>query len=349
MPIKVLLDNSPMHNDNAIRGVGVYTKLLSFHLAKKDKVVELELSKENNKGFKPDITHYPYFDLFFPTLPVVKKGRTVVTIHDVIPLIYPDYYPIGKRGRLALIKQKIALRYVDAVITDSLNSKTDIAKYLGVGMDKIHVVELASNPELTIASDEEVKKVLRKYKLPKNYLLYVGDINYNKNLPQLIKMLKFLPNHLKLVCLGKNFYPHDIPEWHWIESQIALSDVGDRIKFLTDLKGEDSNSLSAIYTGAIAYIQPSLYEGFGLPVLEAMSCGTPVICARNSSLQEIALNRAMLVDDAKAENFAKAVETILNWKILDREKFVERALRHAKKFTWNKTATKTIEVYKKIV
>ncbi len=348
MPIKVLLDDSPLRNANAIRGVGAYTRFLAEALSK-NKSVELALSSEKNMDFKAEITHYPFFDLFFSTLPLINKGKTIVTIHDTIPLLFPKFYPIGKKGILALIKQKIALKSVNAVITDSNNSKTDIAKYLKFPLDKIYVVPLAPNPNLSSVNEVEIKKVSKKYKLPKKYLLYVGDINYNKNIPQLIKTLKFLPKEIKLVCVGKNFVSQDIPEWKVIETQIALSDVASRVQFINNL-GNDSNfELSALYSGALAYIQASLYEGFGLPVLEAMRCGTPVICADNSSLSEVALNQALLVEEAKAENFALAVEKVLNWSAIDREKFIRRAMFHARKFTWQKTAQNTIEVYQEVL
>jgi glycosyltransferase involved in cell wall biosynthesis len=348
MPIKVLLNDSPLHDGNSIRGVGVYTKFLAKFLSK-NKGIELAFSKDKDSDFKAEIIHYPFFDLFFSTLPLIKKTKTVVTIHDVIPLLYPKYYPVGKKGILALVRQKLALRNIDAIITDSNNSKTDIAKYLKFPLEKISVIYLAANPDLKKATDQEISKVSKKYKLPKKYLLYVGDINYNKNIPQLIKTLKFLPKEISLVCVGKNFYPHDIPEWQWIESQIALSDVANRIKFLTDLDGNNMNDLSAIYSGAIAYIQPSLYEGFGLTILEAMNCGTPVVCANNSSLPEVALNKALMVEEAKAENFALAVEKILNWKKIEKEKFIKQAASHAKKFTWIKTAKTVADLYQEIL
>jgi glycosyltransferase involved in cell wall biosynthesis len=205
MPIKVLINDSPLKNANAIRGVGAYTRFLTQALAK-NKSVELALTSEKNTDFKPEITHYPFFDLFFSTLPLINKGKTIVTIHDVIPLLYPKYYPIGKKGLLALIRQKVALKSVNAVITDSNNSKTDIAKYLRFPLDKIYVVPLASNPNLRLATAEEIKKISKKYKLAKKYLLYVGDINYNKNLPQLIKTLKFLPKEIHLLVWVKIFF-----------------------------------------------------------------------------------------------------------------------------------------------
>lgn len=348
MPIKVLLNDSPLKNANAIRGVGAYTRFLAKYLAK-NKAIELALSSNKDLDFKAEITHYPFFDLFFSTLPLLNKGKTIVTIHDVIPLIFPKYYPTGKKGFLALMRQKMALKSVNAVITDSNNSKTDIAKYLKFPLDKIYVIPLASNPGLKIANEEEIQKVSKKYKLPKKYLLYVGDINYNKNIPQLIKTLKFLPKEIQLVCVGKNFYPQDIPEWKTIEAQIALSDVAKRIKFITDLASENNAELSAIYGGALAYLQASLYEGFGLPVLEAMRCGTPVICANNSSLMEVALNKAVMVEEAKAESFALAVEEVLAWSKTTREKFIKQAMAHANKFTWDKTVKATIDVYQEVL
>lgn len=348
MPIKVLLNDSPLQNANAIRGVGAYTRFLAKYLAK-NKAIELSLSSNKDLAFKPEITHYPFFDLFFSTLPLINKGKTIVTIHDVIPLLFPKYYPIGKKGLLALFRQKMALKSVNAVITDSNNSKTDIAKYLKFPLDKIHVVPLAANPELRPVEQNEIQKISKKYKLPKKYLLYVGDINYNKNIPQLIKTLKFLPKEIQLVCVGKNFYPQDISEWKAIEAQVALSDVDRRIKFITDLSNENNTELAAIYSGALAYIQASLYEGFGLPILEAMRVGTPVICANNSSLSEVALNKAVMVEEAKAENFALAVETILAWSKANREKFIKQAMEHARKFSWDKTVKATIDIYQEVL
>lgn len=347
-PLKVLIDNSPMHDGNAIRGVGSYTRFLTQTLMSSKKI-ELALSKDRPGDFKPDLIHYPFFDLFLPTLPLLQRHKTIVTIHDVIPLLYPQFYPVGKRGRLALLKQKLALRQTAAVITDSQASRTDISRYLKYPLEKIHVVPLAGNPQLQVLGNVELAQIKRRYRLPSKYLLYVGDINYNKNLPNLIKTLKFLPNNIKLVCVGKNFYPHDIPEWQWIESQLALSDVVERVKFITDLPSSASADLAGIYQGALAYIQPSLYEGFGLPLLEAMTCQTPVICAQNSSLTEVALNKALLVENATAEDFATAVTELLTWSTDKRQAFVKAAAQHARRFTWRKTAQATLAVYQQVI
>lgn len=348
MPIKVLLESSPLSNAHAIRGVGAYTRFLSAALEKEPEV-ELQRSAVQEKSFKPDIIHYPFFDLFFPTLPLFRKAKTVVTIHDVIPLRYPRFYPVGKRGALAFLKQRLALQSVDAVITDSEASKTDIMRYLRIPAEKIHVVMLAANPELKTPDEKTLARVRRRWHLPEKYLLYVGDINYNKNIPQLIKTLKYLPKNVKLVCLGKNFFPQNIPEWQWIESQIALSNVQNRVIFLTQILGDALEDISAIYHASLAYIQPSLYEGFGLPILEAMRCQTPVICAENSSLPEVANTHALFVPEAKAEDFAKAVEKLLSWSARERSKWLEAAKRWESTFTWKKSAEATLSVYQKLL
>lgn len=349
--INLLLDTSPLNNQSAIRGIGTYTRLLAENLATMPELsIEQSFFQAKQDGFKPDIVHYPYFDLFFNTLPIkcCAKNKTVVTIHDLIPLKFPDFYPVGLRGKFNFFKQKLALKKVSAIITDSFASKKDIEQILGINPEKIYVIYLASNPLLKPASLEEIKRVKRKFNLPKNYILYVGDINYNKNLPQLIKALKYLPSHIKLLLLGKNFYPHDIPEWQWIETQIALSNVASRVKFLNDIDAKMLDEMSAIYSGASVYVQPSLYEGFGLPVLEAMQCQTPVVASNNSSLLEIG-DQYIEFSNSNAEDLADKINLVLNWSMEQRQERVEEAYQWSQSFTWQRTAKETFQVYQTIL
>jgi len=346
--IKILIDTSPLSNGNSHRGVGQYTKLLITEL---EKISDLDVQRTDKIPppiITPDIIHFPFFDLFFPTLPLWRKAKTVVTIHDVIPLLHPAEYPVGKRGTLSFWRQKTALKTVACVITDSAASAADIEKYLKVPAKKIQVIHLAANPALALVKPAQLKLTSEKFDLPDKYLLYVGDINYNKNLPQLIKALKFLPDDIQLVCVGKNFYPHDIPEWRWIETQIALSNVTTRVRFITNVLPADSVSLSAIYTGAIAYVQPSLSEGFGLPVLEAMICQTPVIAANTSALVEVVGEAGILVEP-EAEDFAAAVTQVIGWSKAKRQTQLEKASKHAATFSWAKTAEATAKVYQQLV
>lgn len=344
--LTVVLDTLPLGTGHAARGIGSYTRNLLQELEDMDDIAVVKSSEETMPK-SIDLVHYPFFDLFYDTLPVIKKQKTIVTIHDVIPLLYPEYYKPGVKGSLRLKKQKVALKNVSAVLTDSESSKKDINTHLGVPKEKIHVIYLAANPALEPQSEYAVTKVRKKYSIPKQYILYVGDINYNKNIPQLIKTLKYLPENIHLVCVGKNFFPQPIPEWQWVEQQIALSNVKERVHFLTEILVDATDELSALYSGAIAYVQPSLYEGFGLPLLEAMRCKVPVVSSNRSSLLEVGDKYAIMVEP-EAEKFAEAIETIKEWPDSAREKWVSSAFEWQSKFTWKKTAQATKKVYQQV-
>ncbi|MCB9812863.1 MAG: glycosyltransferase family 4 protein [Pseudomonadales bacterium] len=348
--INILFDTNVLSGGSAIRGIGTYARLLLSEFEKNDELkVYRSSTYSQDEKVKFDIVHYPFFDLFFSTLPISPFEHNVVTIHDVIPLIFPDFYKAGVKGKLRFEKQKFALKTVSAIITDSHASKADIVKFLSIPEEKVHVVYLAANPEMQFQNEKLVRKVLKQNNLPKKYLLYVGDINYNKNIPQLIKMMKFVEDkEIKLVCLGRNFTPQEIPEWKWIETQLALSDVANRVIFLNNVLTESVEELAAIYSGALGYVQPSLYEGFGLPVLEAMQCKTPVISTENSSLIEVGGQNVVFTKPV-AEDMAQAVQTVLNWSKTKRTNWIRDAYKWSQTFTWEKTANQTVEVYKKII
>ena len=343
--IKVLFPTSANSSLHAVRGVGRYTQQLVAALQATKKVEVLEVGSKQ----RPDIIHYPFFDLFFPTLPLHFLAKTVVTIHDVIPLVFPDHYPVGKRGKLNFIRQKLALKFVSAIITDSKHSKIDIETYLGLKEAQISVISLAPASEFVPQPDKVIESVRRQFNLPKQYMLYVGDINYNKNLPQLIKSLKYLPWNVQLVCVGKSFYPHDIPEWQVIANQIALSNVEKRVKFITNLQVDQFAELSAMYAGAICYVQPSIYEGFGLPVLEAMACKSPVVCAQISSLIEVTGGEYAFYAKPTAEGIVEAVERVLGLSQTARKSWLQSAYAWSQTYTWAKTAEQTLAVYQKVL
>lgn len=356
--ITVLLDTSPLSGGSHIRGIGTYTRLLKEALEQRDDVTvyavesKADVNRLNKEATKLDpkttIIHYPFFDLFFSTLPLLRKFKTVVTVHDVIPLKFPEFYKPGKKGHVKFYKQALALKSVDAVITDSKASEADVVKLLKINPDLVHPIYLAAPPAILAQSERNQDDVARELQLPEKYVLYVGDINYNKNIPQLIKMLKFLPDDVHLVCVGKNFVPQEIPEWRWIEAQVALSDVSSRVHYITELGVEAADSLSAIYSGAVAYVQPSLYEGFGLPVLEAMQAKCPVVASNNSSLVEVSGEHAILVP-AEAEGFAEGVSTILGWTKTHRQEVIKAAYTWSQQFTWTKVADETVAVYRRVL
>ena len=181
---------TPLLSGHSVRGVGFYTQRLLSHILPLApnfgfEVVEIKSLDQSEQLGQLEIIHYPYFDLFQHTLPIMKKIKTVVTIHDVIPLEFPDHYPPGLKGWANLQLQRLALSGVEGVITDSYASVHAIRQYLQVPHEKIKLIYLAA--------DEKFKKISKpknNHNLPKKFVLYVGDINYNKNIPNLISACK---------------------------------------------------------------------------------------------------------------------------------------------------------------
>jgi len=337
--ISILMADSHLHAGNQFRGVGVYTKLLSQALSEHPDVT---LVDELNSA---QIIHYPHFELYSASLPIRKKKPAVITIHDVIPLVFPEAYKPGFKGTLKFIHQRLALGNVRAILTDSETSAADIARYLHVKPHRIFVVPLAAAADLQTPSGRSLASVKRKYHLPSNYILYVGDINYNKNLPQLIKSLKYLPWQVKLVMVGKNMRDQKISEWQDIQTQIALSDVAKRVMFIPDVPANQPIELAAIYANAICYVQPSLYEGFGLPVLEALQVGTPVVSSHTSSLPEIVGDAGILVEPT-AEGLGSAVKQVLEFSGRERQAVIARGKARSRRFSWHRVAEQTMAVYR---
>src|SRR3989344_5686954 len=172
--MKIALDISPIKTGHKVRGIGSYTVNLVEELQKHKDQVELELF-ENPKSPPPaDTIHYPYFDLFSHTLPIRTNKSRVVTIHDVIPLVFPEYFPAGVKGYLSFFFQKMALANVDAVICDSESSRSDIISKLSYPKEKIHVIYLAPGSNFQRIEDSKyLSDVTKRFKLPKTFILYV--------------------------------------------------------------------------------------------------------------------------------------------------------------------------------
>lgn len=342
--IKVGIVATPLHDGNAVRGVGQYTKLLVEELQKISDL-QLQLTQQTAELSKVDIIHYPFFDLFKPTLNIFPRKKTIVTIHDVIPFEFKNQYKPGIKGLVSFLRQRLALQFVTAIITDSEYSKKMIVKHLKISPSKISVIYLAPNQNFEPQSLEKQKQVTKQLNLPEKYLLYVGDINYNKNLPALIKSLKSLPEEIHLVCVGRNFKPAPIPEWKAIELQIALSNVSERVHFFNDLSADELNELSAVYQSSLCYVQPSLSEGFGLPVLEALACQIVVISSNKGSLVEVG-GDAVLFSEPTAEAIAENVRKVLELSKSARVAMIKDGADWVKQFSWTRTAHETATVFR---
>lgn len=356
--MKVALNVYPLKSAHKDRGIGYYTKNLLEQL-KKDNSIEVVEFTSLSEVKKADVTHYPWFDLFFHTLPIKRRFPTVVTIHDVMPLIFPGHYPTGFKGEINLLLQKIALGSCKHIITDSKTSKADIVKYLKLQEEQITAIHLAVVDEYftVLRSDTKLIYIKRRYRLPDKFLLYVGDANWVKNLPfliegfhQLIQESEF--EDIKLVLIGGVFLKDveniDHPELEslkLVNKLIKQYGLETRIIRPGQIKEDE---LVAFYNLATIYVQPSLYEGFGLPILQAFACGAPVISSDRGSLPEIGGKATVYFDPTNIKQFISVAQEILENKSLQ-DKLSKLGLEQAKRFSWKKVAEETKSVYLKVL
>lgn len=342
----IAIDISPLESGHNGRGVGVYTKLLieALQMYQKDHVVSL-VTHQHDIPDTCNLVHYPYFDPFFLTLPLIRRYPSVVTVHDVIPLLYPDKFPAGIKGSIKFQIQKFSLSSVRRIITDSNTSKEDIKKVFKRDPKSIDVVYLASSIQHrgsnTMSSS---KKPL--YDTP--YIMYVGDVNWNKNISGLLtafaNSIKTYPT-LQLLLVGKSFCNDSLIEVQEIKHQINSLKLGSHIQMPGFI---DTTSLMELYKHATCLIQPSFYEGFGFSVVDALSLGCPVICAGVSSLSEIS-GPSLKIDPYTPKTITDSIIEILQMPDMKRKKMIHDGYDWVAKFTWEKVAKETIESYKKAI
>ena len=356
--MRIAVDITPLKTSHKYRGIGFYTKNLIWALKEyKPEHKYIFFTRSKNLPKNADLVHYPYFDLFDCTLPLLKKGPTVVTIHDLIPLVFPNKFPRGIKGEIKWQVQRLSLKSVSAIITDSKNSKRDIVKFTHFPKERIYVIPLAPGREFRKfkIQNSKFKIIRRRYSLPKQFILYVGDVNWNKNVLGMLKAfhklktqnskLKAAAKNSKLILVGRAFLSEELKEVQEINSLIDKLQIKDHVLKLGFVPTQD---LVAIYNLATVYCQPSFYEGFGLPPLEAMTCGTPVVAANIPSLREVCGKVAVYVNPSSPEDIAFGILTILRLNALSYLNLVNRGLKWVEKFSWQKVAQKTTEVYKEV-
>jgi len=354
--MKIAIDVSPLQSGHKVRGVGFYLENLKQSL-QKDFPNNNYLFFTQKKDIDRDVevVHYPYFEPFFVTLPMFKKHKQVITVHDLTPLVFPEHFPSGIRGSIAWKLQKHNLRGSDQIITDSEASKKDIVRLAGVDEEKIAVVYLAAADSFKrMANGKWRMEVQKKYNLPDSFVLYVGDVTWNKNLPRLIKAIQEINLHkgdhgLPLVMVGKTLVQKDFDQTNpWNKDLVEVNKLVEGDKRIIRLGFVPTEDLVALYNSATVFVMPSIYEGFGLPVIEAMQCGTPVVTTRGGSLPEVAGEAAFYVDQYDISSIANGIgEVFFNKKL--QQSFSEKGLKQAKKFSWKLTAEQTLKAYEKAV
>jgi glycosyltransferase involved in cell wall biosynthesis len=290
-----------------------------------------------------DLLHCPYW-----SNPVWSPWPTVVTIHDVIQFVLPEY-KWRKISRLYFGLVSAGARRADAVITVSECSKRDIVKLLDLAPDRIHVIGNAVDGSLFPVRDAWLlANVRERYGIAPRYVLYFGGFDMRKNVPRLIEAYGLLPEPLRreyqLVIagryarLGHPLYPDP-------RETVRRLGLDANVVFTGQIREQDK---APLFSAATVFAFPSLYEGFGMPVLEAMACGTPVVTSNVSALPEVAGDAGLLVDPYDTRALSAALAELLESQAR-RDEMARLGLERARRFTWPQVAEQTVRVYKQIV
>lgn len=250
--------------------------------------------------------------------------KSTVTVHDLISVRYPEYFPFVD-ARIYACKIRKACRNADRIIAVSRNTKADIVRFFGVSEDKVDVVYQGCHMQFQQpVSDEKLQMVREKYRLPEQFVFHLGSLEERKNLMLLARALPFLPEDLQVVAIGKR-----TAYTGKVEVFLREKNLTNRMRLLHDVPFGD---LPAFYRLSSVFVYPSRYEGFGIPLLEALFCGVPVIGATGSSLEEAGGPDSLYVDP---DDYRALAENI-RWLLLDAGKcreMVRNGLEYARNFT----------------
>jgi glycosyltransferase involved in cell wall biosynthesis len=285
------------------------------------------------------LVHEPHY-----VLPPLIQCRSVVTIHDCIHLMFPQYLP----SKLAYVYAKgsmwSATRKADRILTVSEASKRDILRFFGVRPEKVVVVPNAIDERfLEPANPERMDLVRQRYQLDHPFVLYVGNIKPHKNIERLIdafgRARKHGPDNLKLIIIGD-----EISKYPALRQSVHKHKLDKHVRFLGF---QPMETLAAFYRQARAFVFPSLYEGFGLPPLEAMACGAPVVTSNVSSLPEVAGGAALLVDPYDEDSIAEGIVQAVGDETL-RADLIRRGHERARSFSWPQSVKKIHQIYMEV-
>lgn len=351
--MKIALDNRAIH----FSGIGVYTHNLYQGLNKLGISVilyndNLLISRQNfiakyvnfakrlileqiylNKWLKKN-----NIELFHGTwnigIPLLTNKNVVVTIHDIIPHIYPKYYLNNYLERIYYeLAIRISIYRSRKIITISDFSKRELIKHYGVKNDKISVVPLAYNSVFRVIDDVNyLQKVKTKYSIKDKYILTIGGSEYRKNVEILIKVfLNSFSDNYKLIVIGNK----------WRNMDLSAKYKNNKIEFLSNVPETD---LVAIYNMAEIFVFPSFYEGFGIPILEGMACGVPVITSNVAAMPEVGGEAALYFDPFDENDIDAKIRQVLYNENLKKE-MIFKGLERVKRYTWDKCVKETLNVY----
>lgn len=346
-------------------GVAVYGTNLISHLAERDRENRYYLCyrlsrirkkrfffRTVNPNFRVKIIQEPFNRLFMKRMDlyhgldarVYESGgmKKVVTVHDV--LHYTDVFPVEPYPAGKIEKYRKMLSAADAIIAVSHHTRKDLVQQLSVAQEKIEVVYHGVEERFRARNPQETRAVLDRYGIGSSYLLYVGCIEARKNLSRLLEAFARVRKggypSFELVMAGNPGEGADT-----VFQTVGKLGLEECVRIVGYVQQED---LPFLYTGAEIFLFPSLYEGFGMPVLEAMACGTPVVASSVTSIPEVAGEAALLVDPHSVESISSAIQSLLGDPSL-RKAYAHKGIVRAGEFTWEKAAKQTLEVYRKVL
>lgn len=309
---------------------GAYSEILGAATLQKEDLDVLHVMSEHNR------------------IPMTYRGKTIVTFHDMSMFKIPQCLPSIKRAKNKAVAHLMANR-ADKIIAVSKSLREDVKKILKVNDEKITVIYSGLDSRFFDQPKIESDKVLGKYDITKKYILFLGTLEPSKNISRLLQSFAQFKKNQKLKNSGKFDYQLVLAGkkgWHSDQYQQRIKDLG-LIKDVVTTGYVIGDELVPLLKGAEFFVMPSLYEGFGMTVLEAFATKTPAIVSRIASLPELAGNGAHFVDPTNIDEIAEALTIFVEDDNL-REQYRVKGLEQAKKFNWDKCAKETLEIYKSL-
>jgi len=365
-PVRIGIDARKLHDF----GIGTYIRNLVRHLARIDRDTEYVLiCREDDRAplaalgenFRPvtdtsptysvseqvtiplalrragvTLFHAPHY-----VLPPLVRCRSVVTIHDCIHLMFPQYLPSKLALAYARTSIRLAAKRATRVLTVSESSKRDILRFVDAPAAKIDVIYNAYDERFGVEPcEEDVVRVRERYQLHDEFVLYAGNVKPHKNLERLIEAFHLVRkrglDHLKLVLIGD-----EISRYAALRRAVHQHQLHKYVRFLGYM---EETTLAVMYRLAGVFVFPSLYEGFGLPPLEAMASGTPVVTSNLSSLPEVTGDAAVLIDPYDPAAIADGIHRVLTDETLRRD-LRRKGLARAQQFSWEQSVRRVREIY----
>ncbi len=298
------------------------------------------------RQLKADLYHSPYY-----LMPYRLPIPTLLTIYDLIPLRYPDYFSWSAR-QIFKWATALAIHTATQITTISQATRSDLLTYYHPNPAKVTPVPLAADPNFSPQSPEVVTVLRARLNLPEQYILYIGSNKPHKNLVRLIEAWNLVNRKSEIVnrkskIVNQKLVIAGVWDARYPQAKTRGEELGlsDSVRFLGPVAEAD---LPALYSGATTFVFPSEYEGFGLPVLEAMACGAPVACANTSSLPEVAGPAALYFDPLNVTDIASTLNDLLSDPALQAQ-LRQQSLHQAAQFSWERAAAQILALYREMI